>query len=141
MVEIKAVLNDPKTGKSYQKVIAEKDARSIYGKKIGDELKGESFGLSGYAFRITGGSDTSGFPMRKEIEGVGKKRILSVEGVGVARKTNKTKKGKMRFHGVRLRKTVAGNTVGEQTAQLNLKITTSGKEPLEAKEEAAPENA
>jgi small subunit ribosomal protein S6e len=138
MPEIKVVVNDPKTGKSYQKTISEKDSKGLYNYKIGQKIKGELINMPGYEFLITGGSNNAGFPMRKDIEGPGKKKILIVEGTGVKRKTTKTKKGKLRFHGIRLRKTVAGNTISELTSQVNLKVIKYGKEPLEPKKE--PEN-
>jgi len=135
MPEIKIVLNDPKTGKSHQKTISEQDSKNLYDIKIGQTIKGELINMTGYELLVTGGSNNAGFPMRKDIEGTGKKKILSVEGIGLKRKTSKTKKGKLTFHGVRLRKTVAGNTVSEITSQINLKIIKYGKEPLEKETE------
>ena len=46
------------------------------------------------------------------------------------------------MEGMRSRKTVAGNTIFEKTAQINLKVTKQGKEPLpmpEPKEAKAEE--
>ena len=100
MVEYKIVLADPKTGKCYQREVKEAEAEVFLGKKIGEKVKGDSFGLGGYEFEITGGSDSSGFPMRKDLDGVGRKRILIVKGVGVKRKRK----------GQRQRKTVRGKT-------------------------------
>ena len=120
MTDLKLVLADPKTGKCYQREVKEAEAEVFLGKKIGEKVKGDSFELNGYEFEITGGSDSSGFPMRKDIEGVGRKRILVVKGVGVKRK----KKGQ------RQRKTVRGNTIGQKTNQVNLKILKYGKTKL-----------
>ena len=80
-MEIKLVLNNPKTGKSYQKVLA--DGSSMMGSKIGGKIKGEDIELPGYEFEITGGSDSSGFPMRKDIDGSGRKSALLTSGPGV----------------------------------------------------------
>ena len=38
--------------------------------KIMEKIDGNTLGLSGYELQITGGSDKSGFPMRRDIEGV-----------------------------------------------------------------------
>lgn len=138
-MEIKIVLST-KDGKSYQQVIQEDSAKELFGKKIGDSIKGDLIGLNGFELLITGGSDSSGFPMRKDVIGPLKKRILAVKGVGIRKKR----------HGQRQRKTVAGNTIHEKTAQVNFKVVKEGKTPLgaekpaekpaeEAKPEAKPE--
>lgn len=130
--KMKAVINDTKTGKSVQREISENDAKGFYGIKIGDTVKGELFGLTGYEFVLSGGSDDAGFPMRSDVSGINRKRIFARSGTGI-RGLEK---------GVRVRKTVAGNTVHAKTAQLNLKISKEGKEPLfAAKEEAKVETA
>ena len=120
MVEFKLVLADSKTGKSYQREVKEPDSKRFVGLKIGDAVKGELINLTGYEFLLTGGSDYCGFPMRKDVSGSGRKRIMAVSGVGIHQVAK----------GVRLRKTVCGNTIGTQTVQINLKIMKAGKEPL-----------
>jgi small subunit ribosomal protein S6e len=130
MVDIKLVINNPKTGKSFQQDIKDEISKQFLGKKIGDKIKGEILDYTGYEFELTGGSDKSGFPMRKDVEGTIKKKILAVEGTGLKKKTSKTKKGKMRFKGIKQRKTVAGNTIGQSTSQINLKIIKEGKEKI-----------
>jgi small subunit ribosomal protein S6e len=124
MTDYKLVLADPKTGKCYQREVKEAEAEVFLGKMIGDKLKGDLFGLNGYEFKITGGSDSSGFPMRKDLDGVGMKKILIVSGVGAKRKRK----------GQRQRKTVRGNTIGQKTSQINLKIITYGKAKLDSGE-------
>ena len=121
MTNLKLVLADPKTGKCYQREVKDAEAEVFLGKKIGDILKGDSFGLNGFEFEITGGSDSSGFPMRKDIEGVGRKRVLIVKGVGAKRKRK----------GQRQRKTVRGKVIGQETSQINLKILKDGKTKLD----------
>jgi len=133
MTDYKAVISNPKTGKSVQKELKEDSAAALNGLKIGDKVNGESIGFSGYEFVITGGSDTAGFPMRSDVPGIGLKKILTVKGIGVNNKLKyrgKDMKGKRTMKGMRQRKTVAGNTVGPKTAQVNLKITKQGKEDL-----------
>jgi len=129
MAEIKIVIGDPKTGKSHQVVVEAEKSKALMGLKIGDTIKGDVIEFQGYEFRITGGSDNAGFPMRKDVEGASRKRILAVSGVGLK------KKGK----GVRQRKTVAGNTITQNTAQINVVVVKHGKKPIGASDEKAPE--
>lgn len=130
MAEYKLVLNNPKEAKSYQKEVKENEAEFFKGKKIGETVKGDNFGLPGYEFVITGGSDKSGFPMRWDVDSATKKKILAVRGVGIKKKRK----------GMKVRKTVAGNTVGDETVQVNLKVTQEGKEPLGGQPEENAEN-
>ena len=125
MTSFKIVIGT-KSGKCAQKELTEEESSNLIGKKIGEAVKGEDIGFAGYEFLITGGSDHCGFPMRADIDGPIRKRIFAVQGVGLK------KKGK----GVKVRKTVCGNTVHAKTSQINLKVVKEGKEPLiEAKEE------
>ncbi len=130
MAEFKIVISNPKNGLSAQREAKEQAARSLIGMKIGDKIAGDSLGLPGFEFKLTGGSDYCGFPMRKDIPGVGRKKILAVSGIG--------------FHkigrGIRQRKTVCGNTVHERTVQVNLTVVKEGKENLfEAAEKKSAE--
>lgn len=128
MVEFKLTIANPKNGKSYQREVKDQEAKAFIGKKIGDTIKGELINLTGYEFQITGGSDNCGFPMRKDVQGAGRKRILAVQGVGLKKKRK----------GQKQRKTVCGNTIHEKIAQVNLKIIVEGKKSLEP-EEVKPE--
>jgi len=117
MVDIKLVINDVKTGKSYKKE-ANVD---LTGVKIGDKVDGGQVGIKGYEFVFTGGSDSAGFPMRRDIDGPNRKKALigSGQGVNIKRK------------GMKLRKTIRGNTIGARTMQVNLKIVKYGTEGIE----------
>lgn len=134
MAEFKLNIGNPKDKKTYKKEVKEAAAEAFIGKKIGDSVKGDSFEFPGYEFTITGGSDFCGFPMRRDVTGSARKKVLIAGGVGMRSKRK----------GLRLRKTVAGNTIYEKTAQINLKVTKAGKAPLgepeAAKEEAPKEN-
>lgn len=123
MAELKIVVSDPKTGKSYQKVLPE---NIFVGQKIKQKVKGDEFGLSGYELEITGGSDDAGFPMRYDIDGSVRKKALLAGGVGIKTKTRAHKE-----QGIRIRKSVAGNTAHAKTAQINLKILSYGSTPIE----------
>lgn len=120
MAEIKINIGDSKAKKTYNKTVEEISV--LYGKRIGDVIKGELIELPGYELEIRGGSDASGFPMRKDVQGTARKRILIVGGVGL-RKT--------KYKGSKIRKLVAGNEIYEKTAQINLKVTKWGKDPIE----------
>ncbi len=125
----KIVLSDPKTGLSTQREVKDQQANALTGLKIGDKVSGDSIGLGGYEFEITGGSDFCGFPMRKDVLGVGRKRILAVEGVGL----------KKLGRGIKQRKTVCGKTIHARTAQINLKTLKEGKEKIFVKKEKGKE--
>ncbi len=114
----KLVVSDPKTKKSYQKEVS---GEGILGKKIGDKVEGGSAGLSGYELQITGGSDNDGFPMRKDVDGTSRKKILLSSAPGFH----------PRMEGMRKRKSIRGNTVSDDTAQVNTKVVKYGKESLE----------
>lgn len=107
------------------------ESKTLHGLKIGDTFKGELVDKTGYEFQITGGSNASGTPMRKDVIGSTQRKVLLSGGVGY----KKTRKG------MRVRKSVAGNTVGEKTAQLNVKAVKVGKQPLteQAEQETASE--
>lgn len=116
----KIVLSDPKTRKAYQKD-ADEAGSGLAGKKIGEKIPGDFLGLAGYELELTGGSDKEGFPMRKDMEGIGRKKALLSSGPG--------------FHplikGQRKRKSVRGNTISSQISQINMKIVKHGEKPIE----------
>ncbi len=91
------------------------------GMQIGDTIKGGLIGFPNYEFEITGGSDASGFPMRKDVHGPVKKRILvSKRGIGY----------KPRRKGEKRRKTVRGNEITFDMTLINLKILKYGETEL-----------
>src|SRR2546422_8679944 len=111
MAEFKAVIADPKSGKAYKKDITGHYANALIGKKIGEDLDGLYVGLPGYKLQITGGSDKDGFPMRSDLPGPRRKRLLLSGGGG--------------FHpgppGMREEKTGRGNTGSPAILQVKLK--------------------
>ncbi len=112
---MKAVVSDPKTGKSYSIELDEAKSVSLNGKNIGEKVDGSLLGLEGYELEITGGSDKSGFPMRKDIFGSRKIKTILTKGVGFRGKKGERKK-----------KTVRGNTISQEIAQVNMKIIKHG---------------
>jgi small subunit ribosomal protein S6e len=93
--------------------------------KIGDTINGGLIGFPNYEFVITGGSDSSGFPMRKDVHGPVKKKILvSKRGIGY----------KPRRVGEKRRKTVRGSEVTYDMTLINLKVSKYGEAELFKKE-------
>ncbi|TLZ48512.1 MAG: 30S ribosomal protein S6e [Methanobacteriota archaeon] len=121
MVEFKAVINDPKAGKSYNRAISGNLASQLVGKKIGDEVDGLFVSLPGYKLQITGGSDKDGFPMRADLTGPRRRGVLVSGGVGF----HPTR------HGMRKRKSLRGSAISPDILQVNLKITTRGPKTIE----------
>ena len=60
--------------KSYNKTLTDTEFNIFRGKKVGDKINNLQ-GFKNYEFLITGGSDRSGFPMRRDIEGTLRKNI------------------------------------------------------------------
>jgi len=123
MVELKLVIADPKTKRTYKAELKDRDAEQLVGKKIGENFRGELINLPGFEMQITGGSDKAGCPMLATVQGAARKRLLLEDGKG--------------FHaerkGERRRKSVRGNMVAPDTVQLNCKIIKYGSEDLKAK--------
>ena len=120
MAEFKAVISDPKDGKSYQTPVTGHHANSLIGKRIGDVVDGIFVGLPGYKLEITGGSDKDGFPMRKDLPGPRRKKLLLSKSIGFNALEG----------GLRRRKNVRGNTVAPDTLQINFKIFQHGAKPV-----------
>ena len=125
LVNFKFTLSD-KNGKSITRELKDSDANSLIGLQIGEQMDASVFGLKGNV-KITGGSDKSGVPMRGDVAGVPRKRVLLSKGVGL----QDAKKG------LRKRKLVRGNIISEEIYQINCKY--DGKIDLEPKTEAPKE--
>lgn len=136
MPEFKIVIGEK--GKSYSKTLSNDESGFLLGKKLNEKIEGGHLGLKGYELEVTGGSDKEGFPMRRDVEGIGRKRIFMTKG-NVGTKINKK--------GLRIRKSIAGNTVSQLTSQVNLKVVKEGQKSLDeifgktAKEEIKAEEA
>ncbi|HUY70154.1 MAG TPA: S6e family ribosomal protein [Candidatus Baltobacteraceae bacterium] len=116
---MKIVYSDPKTGKSGQMEVKEDADAFFLNRKLGEIIDGAAIGLSGYKFKISGGSDNSGFPMDRSIQGYLKARAMKTVPVSGRRK------------GIHTRATVRGNTISAETTQINLVVTEYGEKPLE----------
>jgi len=117
---VKIVINDVKTGNSFQKEVEKTREGLLIGKKIGAEIDGGVIGLEGYKLIIAGGSDKDGTPMRYDVAGQKKTSAVIGRGCG-ARHLAK---------GVRMKKRVCGNTVSQNIVQLNVRIKDYGSKPL-----------
>ena len=121
MVEFKAIINDVKTGKSYNAKVTGHHANSLIGKSIGETVDGIFVGLPGYKLKITGGSDGNGIPMRKDLPGNKRRKILLSDSLG--------------FHevypGERRRKALRGSAISNEIVQINMSVAEYGPKPIE----------
>jgi small subunit ribosomal protein S6e len=115
---MKIVISDK--GLSYSVEVAKEREPLLYGMKIGDTFDGSIIGAAGYKFKITGGSDKDGFPMRADVVSTGKMKMLLSEGAGY----RASKKGE------RKKKMIRGSIVSEAISQLNVIGIETGPTPL-----------
>jgi small subunit ribosomal protein S6e len=99
--------------KAFHVVVEGASAAAFVGKKIGDYVDGSVVGIPGKKLLITGGSDSSGFPMIPTLPGSAKRALLLSSPPGFHPKNE----------GERRRKIVRGNTIGEEIVQINTKLT------------------
>ncbi len=118
MVELKVVISEQ--AKSYARTVTDAQVSSLLGRRIGETVGGDALGLPGYTLKITGGTDKSGFPLRGDLPGARQVRVLVGEGVGFHAPR----------HGMRKRRTFRGNTVSEDTVQVNLAVEAKGSKPI-----------
>lgn len=114
---MKIVFSDRKTGKTGQLDIAKDSESAFMGKKMGEVLDGTPAGLPGFKLKVTGLSDKTGAPSRKEIDGTRKAMTLLSRGVGM----------RVREKGYRARRLVRGNTISADTEQINTVIEEFGQ--------------
>jgi small subunit ribosomal protein S6e len=107
LANFKLTISDKK-GKSLSKELKDREANSLIGLHIGNELDAAVVGLAG-KIKITGGSDKSGMPMRSDIYGSARKPVLLSKGVGL----QNIEKGQRR------RRLIRGNTISEEIYQIN----------------------
>ncbi|MHA1561590.1 MAG: S6e family ribosomal protein [Promethearchaeota archaeon] len=120
-INISAGKDAPKEFRGQTKVIQLEPAKfPLAGKKIGETFNGGIIGLPGYELKITGGSDRGGIPMRMDVHGPVKRRILLSKGPCY----------KPKRKGIKRRKIVLGNEVTDGISQLNCVVTKFGKEKL-----------
>jgi ribosomal protein S6E (S10) len=114
----------PATGcQKFIEIDDEKKLRTIFDKRISQEVPGEDLGdeFAGYTFRITGGNDKQGFPMKQGVLTNTRVRLLLREGLSCYRS---------RRVGERKRKSVRGCIVGADLAVLNLVVVKKGNDEI-----------
>jgi len=121
-----------KDGKTFK---LESEAETLIGKKIGEKVSGKeiSSGLNGYEFEIRGASDKAGFTAMENVEGETLKKVLLTYGKAMKKRPRKEGKKKQlckKPKGLRLRRTVRGNTISDAIVQVNLKILKDGTKKL-----------
>lgn len=112
MAKFKVILSDPEDGKSQVVELEGPRAVPLVGRRLGETLDGAALGFGGYKVKVSGGSDKDGFPMRPDIHGGVKTRVVMAQGVG--------------FHptsqGQRRRKTIRGSVITEEIVQINMTV-------------------
>lgn len=98
--------------------------RAFYDKRIGQEVEGDAVGdeFKGYVFKIAGGNDKQGFPMKQGVLLPTRVRLLLSQGHSCYRP---------RRTGERKRKSVRGAIVGPDLAVLAVVIVKKGEGELE----------
>jgi len=123
MVAFKLVISDPESGIAKQVEISGPEAEKLIGKRIGDQIPAKELGLDLSAIfgreipadaklLIRGGTDKDGFPMRPDVHGPRRVKILLSKGPGF----------RPREKGERRKKTVRGNTISPEIVQINMKL-------------------
>ena len=140
-----AVVNDTDPangGRSYNMTVSGNNLSQFLGKKIGDVVDGIFVGegeltLAGYKLEVTGGSDKTGTPMRSDHSGGVRQSVLVTQSTGFKGHSlvHKTKGGEQkRFRykpdGMRKRRYFRGNTITQDTRQINLKVVEAANKSL-----------
>ena len=121
MADFQVVVGDPDEGTTYAVDVDGQDANRFVGRSVGETVEGDAVGLGGYELEITGGSDTSGRPMREDVGGTETAAILLEGGVGFDPTVD----------GERKRVTVRGAEISEETRQINAKVVARGDDAID----------
>jgi len=120
-MDFRVVVSDPQSGKAYQVELKDPGASKLLGKKIGDKIEGDVLGMPGYSIQVTGGSDREGFPMRPDLPGTKRRKVLLSKGVGY-HPSAEGKKKRMSIH---------GRDITSDVGQINVKVVESGSKSIE----------
>jgi small subunit ribosomal protein S6e len=131
MAKFKVIVSDPEAGTS--KVVELEEARAVpfIGKKIGETVDGAVVDLPAHKLQIRGGSDKDGVPIRPNVHGGVRRKVVLSGGTGF----NPQNKGQRR------RKTVRGNVITDEIVQINTKIIEKPKKSAESKTEQTTQKA
>ena len=125
LAKFRTIISDPDSGTSKTVELEENRSIPLIGRKIHEVIDGAVVGLSGYKVQITGGSDKDGFPMRRNVHGGVRRKIIIGGGAGF----NPNKSGERR------RKMVRGNIITDEIVQINMKIVERPKNSKKKKKE------
>lgn len=128
MAKFRIIISDPDSGTSKTIELQENRAVPLIGRKMNEVLDGSVVGLSGHKVQITGGSDKDGFPMRPNVHGGVRRKVVLGGGVGF----NPNSQGERR------RKTVRGNVITDEIVQINMKIVEKPKQTKKGKKKNGP---
>jgi len=108
----------------------ESKLRPFFDKRISHEVDGDSLGdaFKGYKFRISGGNDKQGFPMKQGVLTAGRVKVLLRDGVSCYR---------VRRDGERKRRSVRGCIVSSELSVINLVLVKKGDQDVEGLTDAA----
>ena len=123
------IIADPETGTNEKRELEDARMTPLVGLRIGETIDGTVADLTGYRIQLMGGTDKDGIPMRPDVHGGVKTRIVLSGGVGFKPKNK----------GERKRVVVRGNTVTAETTFLNFKIVENPKGQKKKKAEPKPE--
>jgi small subunit ribosomal protein S6e len=126
LAKFKIIISDPDMGTSKTVELEETRTVPLIGRRLGEVLDGAIVGLSGHKVQITGGSDKDGFPMRPNVHGGVRRKVILGGGVGFNPKDE----------GERRRKMVRGNVITDEIVQINMKIMEKPKKAKEEKKKA-----
>jgi small subunit ribosomal protein S6e len=131
MAKFKIIVSDPEAGTS--KVVELEEARAVpfIGRRLGETLDGSVVDLPAHTVQILGGSDKDGVPMRGNVHGGVRRRVVLSGGAGFKSKNK----------GERKRKTVRGNIITDEIAQINMKIVERPANAAQASEAKAQQTA
>jgi small subunit ribosomal protein S6e len=124
MAKFKVIVSDPQAGTSKVVELEEARAAPFIGRRVGETMDGSVVDLPAHTVQILGGSDKDGVPMRGNVHGGVRRRVVLSGGAGFSPKNK----------GERKRKTVRGNIITDEIAQINIKITERPANALKAAE-------
>ena len=115
------MIADPETGKTQKVEIEDTRMTTLIGRRIGEVMDGTVANMPGKRIQLVSGIDKDGIPMRPDVHGGVKTRIIMSEGIGY----------KPKRKGERRRRIIRGNIVTIDTIFLNFKMVKEPEKPAE----------